>query len=162
MPEALLGLPAIDAFLACLGAIEERARLLDFATCLLDVDILGADGVVDEHDRAILLHLEVARPCRERVDGAARHPHADLAGLQHRHERSVTGQDADLAVGSGHDEHVRLALEGRSFGRHDREVERAPAALTGRHRLVVIPVTAHASWRAKSPPGTDEGSRRIE
>src|ERR687897_1419882 len=49
--QPLLGVPAVDLFVPALGPLDERPRFLHLAARLLDVDVLGAHGVVDEDDR---------------------------------------------------------------------------------------------------------------
>ena len=72
MAKALLGVPAVDSLLAGVRSLEQGARLLDLPPGLLDVDLLGTHRVVDEDDRAVLLHLEVAGAGSERLPLALR------------------------------------------------------------------------------------------
>jgi hypothetical protein len=132
--QALLSLPAIDARLARLRALDEGARLLDLPARFLDVDVLRSHGVVDENDGAILMHLEVSRPGRERLPLPAR-AHTDLPRLQHRDKRRVPGEHADLAAGTGDDQHLGLALENGPLRRHDGEVEDPLAVFRSRQEL---------------------------
>ena len=76
--------------------LEKRTGLFGLAAGLVDVDLLGSHRIVDEDERAVLLHLEVAGPGGERLPLAARLD-ADLARLQHRDERRVAREHADLA-----------------------------------------------------------------
>ena len=83
----------------------------------------GVDGVVDERERAVLLDLEEARPGRELDDVPLGDVHAGRARLQHRDERRVAREDADLAGGAGHDDHLREAFVRGAFRRHERDLE---------------------------------------
>ena len=133
MAEALLDLPAVVLLGARVDPLQERAGFLGLAAGLLDVDLLGLHGVVDEDERAVLLHLEVAGPGRERLPVPARLD-ADLARLQHGHERRVSREDADLPRDPRHDQHLGLALVRRALRRHEREVEGADCAFLRCHR----------------------------
>ena len=67
VPEALLDLPAVVPSAPASISLELGPRLLGLAARVLDVDLLGAHRVVDEDERAVLLHLEVAGPGCERL-----------------------------------------------------------------------------------------------
>ena len=89
------------------------------------VDLLRVHRVVDERERAVLLDLEEAGAGRELLNlRVALHVDARRAGFQHRDQRSVPRENADLAVGSGNDQHLDLALEDRPVRRDERDVER--------------------------------------
>ena len=104
-------------------ALELRLRVLELLLRPLRVDLTGIDGVVDEREGAVLLDLEESRPRRELDDVPLGDVHARRAGLQHRHERGVASEDADLAGGAGHDDHLREALVRGAFRRHERDLE---------------------------------------
>ena len=87
------------------------------------VDLARIDGVVDERERAILLHLEEARPRRELDDVALVHVHARRSRLQHRDERGVACKHADLTRCAGHHDHLGETLVRRSLRRHERDLE---------------------------------------
>ena len=70
------------------------------SSCLLrprGVDLARRDRVVDERDRAVLEHLEEARAGGELAHLAVAEVDARRAGLEHRHERRVPREHADLA-----------------------------------------------------------------
>ena len=98
----------------CLLQLLLRARSVDLA-CI--------DGVVDERESAILLHLEEACARRELDHVPLVHMHARRAGLQHRDERRVTREHADLTGGARHDDHLREAFVRRALRRHERDLE---------------------------------------
>src|SRR6266516_4937090 len=126
VPDALLEHPPVAAAarLAALDFLELGLRGLEPRARRGDVDLLRLDGVVDEGDRTVLLHLEEARAGRVLLHLAALEVDAGRARLQRRDERRVPGEHADLAGGAGDDQQHRLALEGSAFGRHEGDVER--------------------------------------
>ena len=81
------------------------------------------DRVVDERERTVELDLEEARAGRELEHLVRAQVDARRAGLEGRDERRVPREDADLAGGARHDDHLRLAVERRAVGRDERDVE---------------------------------------
>src|SRR5207237_1535164 len=59
--------------------------------------------------------------------------HARRARLQHRDERRMPCEDADLAGRPGDDQHLSLALERRALRRDERDVEAAATTLRQRY-----------------------------
>jgi len=106
-----------------MGASIQGAALVD-AAAAPDIPYLTG-RVVDEGDGAILQHLEEARPGRERLDVVGVHVEVDArrAGVQHRDERCVAREDADLPRRARNDDHLGVALERRSLGRDERHRE---------------------------------------
>src|SRR5437588_4014652 len=120
--DALLELPAVGARLAPVETLELGLRLLELRTRPRVVDIGREDGIVHERDRAVELDLEEAGAGRVLAHLLAG-VDARRAGLQRCDERRVPGEDADLPGRAGHDDHLRLALEGRALRRDERDVE---------------------------------------
>src|SRR5439155_24156820 len=95
--DPLLELPAVGRRLAAVDSLELGLGLLQLAAGAVVVDVLGADGVVDERDRLVLRHLEEARPGRKLEDlDAVAEMHTCRARLQQRDEGRVPREDADL------------------------------------------------------------------
>src|SRR5215831_7643222 len=131
MPDPLLDLPAIGLRVAVLDSLQLRASLLELPLRPLDVDLACLAGVVDERQRAVLLDpeepgpgCELAHVCLLEVD--ARRPR-----LEHRHQRSVASEHADLPGGAGYDDHLGLALERWALGCDKRDVEGLAAVRHG-------------------------------
>ena len=114
----------------------------------LVVDLLRVDGVVDEREGAILLHAEEARAGGELPHVPCAHVNAGRSGLQHRDERRVPREHADLAGRAGHDQHHRVALERRPFGRYERDAER-------------LPLVGHYAASASGSPASGSGSGSV-
>src|SRR2546426_5273814 len=96
MADPLLELPRIGLGLAPPDALQLGLRDLELAARARLVDVVRLDGVVHERQGAILLDLEEARPGRELEHPALAHVDPRRAGLQHRDERGVAREDADL------------------------------------------------------------------
>ena len=123
--DPLLDLPAVAFGLAALDRLQLGLRRLELLPRPRVVDVSRVNCVVDERERSILLDLEEARPGGELQHlGFALHVHARRARVQHRDQRRVTGEHADLPVRSGNDQHLDLALEDGPVGRDERDVER--------------------------------------
>src|SRR5689334_14759152 len=116
MADALLELPAVGVRVALLDALELRARGLELLLRTRGVDVPRVDRVVDERKRPVLLDLEEAGAGGELDDVVGRAVAVDArrAGLQHRHERRMAGEDADLPRVAGDDDHLDLTLGGRA------------------------------------------------
>src|SRR5437879_12419935 len=65
VPDPLLELPAVRLRFAALHALELRLGFLELPPRAVGVDLQGADGVVDERKRAVLLDLEEPGSGRE-------------------------------------------------------------------------------------------------
>ena len=107
-------------------ALELGLRLLELRLRAVAVDLVREHRVVDERDRAILLHLEEAGAGRELADTVVAFAEVDArrAGLQRRDQRRVPREHADLAVGAGDDQHHGLAFERGAVRRDERDRER--------------------------------------
>ena len=105
MPNPLFELPAVGVGLARLDPLELGTRLLELPLRPVGVDVKRVDGVVDQSQRTIVLDLEEPRPRRELAHLAAA-PQVDArrARLEHRDERRVPCEHADLAGVAGHDD----------------------------------------------------------
>src|SRR5262249_9850388 len=113
---------------------ELRPGLVELLLRAVAVDLAHVDGVVDQRERAVLLYLEEAGPGRKLehlvlVDVDARRP-----GLEHRDERCVPREDADLAGVAGDDQHLGLALVRRPFRGDERDLEPPALVCHGRAR----------------------------
>src|SRR5262249_33901926 len=106
---------------SALDSLELGLRLLELPARTLVVDLLRANGVVDEGDRAVELHLEEAWAGGEflHLVGVPVGVHARRARLQCRDQRRVAREDADVTGCAGDDDHLRLALERRPLGSHE-------------------------------------------
>src|SRR6478752_3305350 len=121
--DALLDLPTVSRRLAGLDLRELLLRRLQLLLGAHLVDVVRLDGVVDERDRTILQHLEEARAGRELEHLVLRDVYAGRACLQRRDQRRVPREDADLARGARHDDHLGVALVGGAVRRHQRDRE---------------------------------------
>src|SRR5262245_8462097 len=121
--DALLELPAIGRRLTRLDLLELRLGSLELSACALIVDLLHADGVVHQRERAVELDLEEAGPGRELEHLVRVQVDPGRPGLQRRDERCVSCEDTDLTGSAGNDDHLRLAVERGSVGRDERDVE---------------------------------------
>ena len=66
--DPLLDDPPVRGRLAALDPLELRLSLVELALCVLGVDLVRADGMVDECDRAVLLDREEPGARRELID----------------------------------------------------------------------------------------------
>src|SRR3954471_21991636 len=114
MPDALLELPAVGVRLAALHTRQLGLRGLELLAGAGIVDLASLDGVVDERQRAVLLHLEEAGTGRELEHVLTRAVAVDprRACVQQRDERRVPREHSELAVRARDDEHLDVALEG--------------------------------------------------
>src|SRR5262249_48801643 len=124
VPHTLLEHPPIGGRLAPLDPPALRPRRLEPPLGALHLDVPRLLRLVDERDRAILLHLEEARPGCVLLDLPALEVDACRARLQGRDQRGVTREDADLAGRARDDQHHGLALVRGALRRHERDVER--------------------------------------
>src|SRR5205807_793249 len=115
VPDALLELPPVGLGLAEVDPLELVPRLLELAPRPLVVDLERADRVVDERERAVLLHLEESRACRELLDLGLADVDPRRPRLQQGDEGRVPREHADLAGSPRHDQHLRLALPRRAL-----------------------------------------------
>ena len=83
------------------------------------VDRLGIERLADQDDGAVRPHLEVAVVRGVALDGAALVGDPGLAGLEKRDQRGVVREDAQLARGAGHDEHLGVACVRHALGRDE-------------------------------------------
>src|SRR6266540_816855 len=131
VPDPLLELPAVGFGLARLQAFQLSLGGLELLPGPVRVDLLRRDGVVHQRDRSILLDLEEPGAGGELQHLGGPEVNAGRARLQHRDERRMACEHADLAVGARHNEHLGLAFERRPFRRHERDRE----STSIRHRL---------------------------
>src|SRR5580765_4041411 len=151
--DALLELPAVGVRLALLDALELCAGGLELLLGAGRVDVLRVDGVVHEREHAVLLDLEEAGAGRELDYVLGRTVAVDprRAGLQHRHQRRVPREHADLARLPRHDDHLDLALERRALGRDQGEFERCHYAGTGSGSSASASASASAAESSSAP-----------
>src|SRR5215203_902229 len=157
MPDALLELPAVGVRLAAIEPLELGACLLELLRRAGIVDLPSLDGVVHQRERPVLLDLEEAGAGGELEDvfGGPVAVDPGRAGLQHRHQRRMARQDADLTGVTGHDQHFDLALECRPFGRHEGERERPPL---GHYAGTASASASAVSSGASAASGSGSGS----
>ena len=138
---------------------ELRLRGLELRTRAGVVDLLRVDGVVDERERPVLLDLEEAGAGRELEHLLlVAQVHPGRAGLQHRDERRVPCEHADLAGRAGDDQHLGVALEGGAVRRHEGDAELP--ALVGHYAVRARPRGPRSRPPRRPRPSPPCGRRR--
>src|SRR5207244_3633502 len=112
------GLPAGDVALgvhallaALLRLVQRLARLAEARLEVGAVERVRVHRLLDQHQRAVVHHLEVALALREPDDVRLGLVEAQLGGLQDRHQRRVVGQDADRPHARARGDHLDLVVE---------------------------------------------------
>src|SRR5438128_1401446 len=143
------GLPAGDVALgvhallaALLRLVQRLARLAEARLEVGAVERVRVHRLLDQHQRAVVHHLEVALALREPDDVRLGLVEAQLGGLQDRHQRRVVGQDADRPHARARGDHLDLVVEDLPLRGQDLGLELRSCHLLARLVLRFLAVVA--------------------
>src|SRR3954451_15821167 len=121
---ALLALGRALGLGVLLGPLELALGLLEPVAQVAGIEVARLVRLLDEHQRALGRHLEIALALGEADDVGLGLMEPQLGGIEHREQRLVMREDADRADRRARREHLDLVVEDLALGREDLDVER--------------------------------------